>query len=103
MIFTYADPRYAGRSGDKQVGDTIVTIERVREAVSFNAGLADVSAWLLLLKGSKFMHRNLQWEAPSMPTAAHDPRLLPEQETPLVIEKNWFLDQQIPAGGFVRM
>ena len=103
MIFTNADPRYAGRLDDKQGVDTIVTIERVREAIAFNAELADVSAWLLLLKGSKFIHRNLQWEAPSMPTAAHDPRLLPEQETPLVIEKNWFLDQQIPAGGFVRM
>jgi len=45
----------------------------------------------------------LWWEAPSMPTAAYDPRLLREQETPLVIEKNWFLDQEIPAGGFVRI
>ena len=27
-----------------------------------------------------------------MPTSAHDPGLLREQETPLVIGKNWFLD-----------
>jgi len=38
-----------------------------------------------------------------MPTAAYDPRLLREQEMPLVIRKNWFLDQEIPAGGFIRI
>ena len=38
-----------------------------------------------------------------MPTSAHDPGLLREQETPLVIGKNWFLDQEIPAGGFFRI
>jgi len=38
-----------------------------------------------------------------MLTAAYDPGLLREQETPLVIGKNWFLDQEIPAGGFVRI
>ena len=38
-----------------------------------------------------------------MPTSAYDPGLLREQETPLVIEKNWFLDQEIQAGGFVRI
>jgi len=49
------------------------------------------------------MHRNMQWEAPLMPTAAYDPRLVPEQETSLVIKKTWFLDQEIPASGFVRI
>jgi len=44
--FTIADPRYAGRLDDKQGGDTIVTIERVREAIAFNAELADESTWL---------------------------------------------------------
>jgi len=39
-------------------------------------------------KGSEFMHRNMRWEAPSMPTAAYDSGLLREQETPLVIRKN---------------
>ena len=43
MTFTNADPRYAGRLNDKQVGDTIVTMERVREAIAFNAELADES------------------------------------------------------------
>ena len=41
MIFTNADPRYAGRLDDKQGGDTIVTMERVRDAIAFNAELAD--------------------------------------------------------------
>jgi len=43
------------------------------------------------------------WEAPSMPTSAYDPGPLREQETPLVIGQNCFLDQEIPAGGFVRV
>ena len=37
-----------------------------------------------------------------MPTAAYDPGLLREQETPLVIGKNWFLDQEIPVGEIER-
>ena len=48
MIFTNADPMYVGRLDDKQGGDTIVTMERVREATAFNAGLADESTWLWL-------------------------------------------------------
>jgi len=46
MIFTNADPRYAGRFNDKQGIDTIVMIERVREAIAFNAELSDESTWL---------------------------------------------------------
>jgi len=48
MIFTNADLRYAGRLDDKQGGDTIVTMERIRlgEAIAFNAELADKSTWL---------------------------------------------------------
>jgi len=34
MIFTNADPRYAGRLDDKQGSDTIVTMERVNEAIA---------------------------------------------------------------------
>jgi len=48
MISTNADPRYAGRYDDKQSDDTIVTMERVREAIAFNAALADESTWLWL-------------------------------------------------------
>ena len=49
------------------------------------------------------MRKSMRWEVPLMPTAAFDPGLLREQATPLVIGKNWFLDQEIPAGGFVRI
>ena len=52
-------------------------------------------------KGSMFMRINMRWEAPSMPTAASDPRLLREQK--VVIGKTWYLNQEIPAGGFVRI
>jgi len=48
MIFTNADPRYAGRLDNKQGSDTIVTMNRVREAIAFNAELADESSWLWL-------------------------------------------------------
>jgi len=48
MIFTNADPKYACRLDNKQGGDTIVTMERVREAIAFNAELADESTWLWL-------------------------------------------------------
>ena len=52
-------------------------------------------------KGSEFMRRSMRWEAHSMPMAAYDPRLLREQETPLEIGKDWFLDQKILAGPVV--
>jgi len=40
-----------------------------------------------------------------MPTAAYDPRLLREQETPLVIRKicSWNKKLEVPAGGFLRI
>jgi len=48
MIFSNTDPRYAGRLDNKQGGDTIATMERVREAIAFNAELADESTCLWL-------------------------------------------------------
>ena len=48
IIFTNADPRYAGRLHNKQGVNTIVMMERVREAITFNAELADESTWLWL-------------------------------------------------------
>jgi len=47
MIFTNADLKYS-RLDDKQGGDIIVTMKRVREAIAFNAELADESTWLWL-------------------------------------------------------
>ena len=43
----------------------------------------------------------MQWEAPSKPLAVDDPRLLPEREVYAEIGINWFLDQEIPKGGYV--
>jgi len=43
MIFTDADPRYAGRLDNKQGGDTVATLERVREDIAFNAEMIDLS------------------------------------------------------------
>ena len=40
-------------------------------------------------KGLEFMRRSMRWEAPWMPTSAHDPGLLREQETPIVIGKKF--------------
>ena len=48
MIFINADPRYAGRFDDKQGGDPIVTMKRVRVAIAFNAELLDESTSLFL-------------------------------------------------------
>jgi len=224
MIFTNADPRYADRLDDKQGGDTVVTMEGVKEAIAFNAELADESTWLWLTseqmgfplrptgggeheeraqvldssqgvrdhlvayhlapaitnfisdenrvccnsdleqtlmllhnewskeiepdenqvccnsdleqilmllhsewskeiepsgqssthhplvvsntidkKGPEFMRRSMRWEAPLIPTSAHDPGLLREQETPLVIEKigSWTkIFQQVVSSEF---
>ena len=48
MIFTHADLRYVGRLDDKQGSDTIMTMDRVRAAITFNVELADESTWLWL-------------------------------------------------------
>jgi len=55
MIFTKADPRYTRRLDDRPGGDIIVAMERVREAIPFNAELADDSAWLWLTSDSQQM------------------------------------------------
>jgi len=54
-------------------------------------------------KGSELKRRSMRSEVPSKSTAACDPRLLREQETPLEIGKDWFMDQNFPACGFVRI
>ena len=45
----------------------------------------------------------MQWEAPSKLLAVDDPLLLPEREVHAEIGINWFLDQGIPKGGYVRI
>jgi len=45
----------------------------------------------------------MQWEAPSKLLAVDDPLLLPEREVHAEIGINWFLDREIPNGGYVRI
>jgi len=45
----------------------------------------------------------MQWEAPSKPLALDDPLLLPERVVHAEIGIHWFLDREIPKGGYVRI
>ena len=47
--------------------------------------------------------RRMQWEVPSKPPAVDDPLHLPEREEHTEIGINWFSDQEMPKGGFVRI
>jgi len=47
-FYQFVDPRYIVRLDHKQGGDTVMTMERVKEAIAFNVELADKSTWLLL-------------------------------------------------------
>ena len=47
--------------------------------------------------------RRMQSEAPSKPLAVDDPLLLPEREVHAEIGINWFLNQEISKGGYVRI
>jgi len=53
--------------------------------------------------GPARIKRRMQWEAPSKPLAVDDLLLLPEREVHAEIGINWFLDQEIPKGGYVRI
>ena len=53
--------------------------------------------------GPARIKRRMPWEAPSEPLAVDDPLLLPEREVHAEIVINWFLDQEIPKGGYVRI
>jgi len=53
--------------------------------------------------GPARVKRRMQWEAPSKPLAVDDPLLLPEREVHAEIGIHWFLDQEIPKGGYVRI
>jgi len=59
-----------------------------------NASNKNVPAWV---------KRRMQWEAPSNPLAVDDPLLLREREVHAEIGINWFLHQEIPKGGYVRI
>ena len=53
--------------------------------------------------GPARIKRWMQWEAPSKPLAVDVPLLLLEREVHAEIGINWFLDQEIPKGGYVRI
>ena len=45
----------------------------------------------------------MQWEAPCKLLAVDDPLLLLEREVHAEIGINWFLDPEIPKGGYIRI
>jgi len=47
--------------------------------------------------------RRMQWEARSKPLAIDDPLLLLEREVHAEIGISWFLDREMPKGGYVRI
>jgi len=53
--------------------------------------------------GPARIKRQMQCEAPSKPLTVDDPLLLPEREVHAEISISWFLDQEIPKGGYVRI
>ena len=53
--------------------------------------------------GPAWVRRRMQREVPSKPLAVDDPLLLPEREVHAEIGINWFLDQEIPKGGYIRI
>jgi len=53
--------------------------------------------------GPARVKQRMQWEAPSKQLAVDDPLLLLEREVHAEICINWFLDQEIPKGGYVRI
>jgi len=53
--------------------------------------------------GPARVKRRMQWEAPSKPLAIDVPLLVPEREVHAEIGINWFSDQEIPKGVYVRI
>jgi len=53
--------------------------------------------------GPARVKRRIQWEVPSKLLAVDDPLLLLEREVHAEIGINWFLDREIPKGGYVRI
>jgi len=53
--------------------------------------------------GPARVKRRMHWETPSEPLAVDDPLLLPERKVHAETDINWFLDQEILKGGYVRI
>ena len=48
IVFTNADPRYAGKLDDTQGGDTTKLVQQVREVTTVNQEMTDESSWIWL-------------------------------------------------------
>ena len=48
IVFTNADPRYAGKLDDPQGGDATMLMQQVREVITVNQEMTDESSWIWL-------------------------------------------------------
>ena len=48
IVFTNANPRYAGKLDDPQGGDTTMLMQQVREVMTSNQEMTDESSWIWL-------------------------------------------------------
>ena len=48
IVFTNADPRYAGKLDDPQEDDTTILMQQVREVMTVNQEMTDESLWIWL-------------------------------------------------------
>jgi len=48
IVFTNADPRYAGKLDGLQGGDTTVLMQQIREVMTVNQKMTDESSWIWL-------------------------------------------------------
>jgi len=48
IVFTNANPQYAGKVDDPQGGDTTMLMQQVREVMTVNQDMTDESSWIWL-------------------------------------------------------
>jgi len=48
IVFTNADPQYAGKLDDPQGGDMTMLMQQVREVMTVNQEMTDASSWIWL-------------------------------------------------------
>jgi len=51
ILFTNADPRYAGKLDDPQEGDATMLMQQVKEVMTVNQEMNDESSWIWLERG----------------------------------------------------
>ena len=52
IVFTNADPRYAGKLDDPQAGDATMLKQEVREVMTVNQEMTDESSWIVANVGA---------------------------------------------------